>query len=146
MKKLQLLIFISLIVISFTFTKCSDENNHATNSTKLDTLSFPPSMKGWELYSWPNGNVWNYSILIGTNRLKTYDEVVTNKIAVIGKDSLKMLLDKFPVKENIFWISEGWLSKCWSVDYGNLSLPDSNTRNEIINYCKQKELVLVVNE
>jgi hypothetical protein len=57
-----------------------------------------------------------------------------------------MLLGKLPVKENIFWIGEGWLSKCWHANYGNLSLPDSNTKNEIISYCKQKELAIVVNE
>ena len=111
------------------------------NNTKLDTISFTHSMKGWELYSWPNGGDWNYSFLVGTNRAKTYDEVITNKIAVIGKDSLKMLLDKFPAKEELFWIGkrvgDGW---------ENLSFPDTNTINEIKDYCVQKELVLNVVE
>jgi hypothetical protein len=94
------------------------------------------------LYSWPNGNDWNYSILKGTNRLKTYNEVIKNKIIVLGIDSLKMLLDKFPKKEEIFWVGEGWLKRIWGTDYGNLSLPDSKIIDEIKNYCTQKELVL----
>jgi hypothetical protein len=142
--KIQILIVVSLIFTSVNFIKCTKENNPGTNSTKLDALSLSHSMKGWELYSWPNGNDWNYSFLIGTNRLKTYNEVTTNKIVVIGKDSLKMLLDKFPVEENIFWVSEEWLYRIWQDNYGNLSLPESNTVNEIKNYCNQKELVLVV--
>ncbi|HAH24494.1 MAG TPA: hypothetical protein DCL77_12210 [Prolixibacteraceae bacterium] len=107
------------------------------NNTKLDTVTFSPSMKGWELYSWPHGSDWNYSILMGTNRAKTYQEVVANTIAVVGKDSLKMLLDKFPAKEEILWIG-----KHAGDDWVNLSLPDANTVNEIKNYCQQKDLVL----
>jgi len=109
------------------------------NNPKIDTLTFAPSFKGWELYSWPTGNDWNYSILMGTNRSKTYQEVITNKIAVLGKDSLKILLNKMPAKEEIMWFGkragEGW---------ENLSFPDNNTINEIKNYCIQKELILHV--
>ena len=149
MQKIQILIVASLVVSSVNFIKCSKENNRSpeiTNNAKLDTLSFSHSMKGWELYSWPSGNDWKYSILIGTNRLKTFQEVTTNKIAVIGKDSLKMLIDKFPAKENIFWISESWLNKIWGDNYGNLSLPESTTVSEIKNYCNQKKLEIIVSE
>ena len=86
------------------------------NNSKLDTISFSHSMKGWELYSWPSESDWNYSILIGTNRNKTYQEVTTNKISVVGKDSLKILLDKFPANEQIFWIG-----KPSGDDWGNFS-------------------------
>jgi len=109
-------------------------------NSKLDTITFTHSMKGWELYSWPNGNDWNYSILIGTNRAKTYNEVVTNKASVIGKDSLKMLLDKFPAKEELFWTG-----KRTGTGWENLSYPDSKTIDEIKNYCAQKELILNIN-
>jgi hypothetical protein len=144
MKKIQILIIVSLIVAYINFIKCSKENNADISLIKLDTLTFSHSMKGWELYSWPNGKNWNYSILIGTNRLKTFDEVTKNKIVVVGKDSLKMLLDKFPAKESIYWVDEEWLNVTWQDNYGNLSLPDINTINEIKNYCNQIELVLEV--
>lgn len=114
------------------------------NNEKLDTITFSHSMKGWELYSWPKGNDWNYSILLGTNRVKFYDEIITNKVTVIGKDSLKMLLDKFPKNEYIFW-----MAKHPGDDAGNLSsfsLPDQNTINEIKDYASQKELVLNIVE
>ena len=137
MKKIQILFLIALIVTSFNFMRCSENISSDSNSAKLDTLSFTHSMKGWELYSWSSGNDWNYSILVGTNRAKSYNEVIVNKIAVVGKDSLKMLLAKFPAKEEIFWIGKG-LNESW----GDLSFPDNNTIDEIKNYCIQKELVL----
>ena len=93
------------------------------------------------MYSWPNGNDWNYSILIGTNRLKTYDEVTTNKIIVFGKESLKMVLDKLPEGEYISWIGKEWLDNNWRTNYGSLSLPDNNTINEVKNHCVQKKLL-----
>jgi hypothetical protein len=101
-------------------------------------------MKGWELYTWPEGDDWKYSILNGTNRLKTYQEVTTNQITVMGIDSLKMLIDKFPVKEEIFWISDYWLKNIWGSNYGNLSLPDTNTVNEVKKYCSSKGLALTI--
>jgi hypothetical protein len=55
-----------------------------------------------------------------------------------------MLLDEFPAKEEIFWISEGWLERIWGGNYGNLSLPDSNTIIEIENYCIRKDLILSI--
>ena len=144
MKSIQLLTAVMLTMVSAGFTQCSRGNVPVINLSKPDTLTFSHSMKGWELYSWPVGYDWKYSILMGTNRIKTYDEVVTNRIAVTGKDSLKILLDKIPAKEYIFWAGEGWLKSIWQGDCKNLSLPDSPTIAYIKNYCKLKDLELVI--
>ena len=32
-------------------------------------------MKGYELYSWKVGTDWNYTLITGTNRPKTFEEV-----------------------------------------------------------------------
>jgi hypothetical protein len=149
MKNLQILIILSLISASCAFIRCSKGNNNEMHPVDLinpDTISFHHSIKGWELYSWPNGNNWNYSILVGTNRTKSYNEVTTNKIIVFGKDSLKMLLNKFPENEYIFWIGKKWLKSCWESDYGDLSLPDIKTINEIKQYCTEKKLVLEISD
>ena len=126
---------------TFCLVDCSKENN-PPGRLDLDTISFEHSMKGWELYSWQNGKDWNYSVLMGTNRIKTYEEVINNKIIVCGKDSLKLLLDKFPANEYIFWIGKQWLEQSWPDNHGNLSLPDAGTIEEIKNYCLQKKLIL----
>jgi hypothetical protein len=99
MKTIRIIILFSLISATFALYGCSKGNNnemHPVDLINLDTISFNHSMKGWELYSWPNGNDWNYSILVGTNRTKSYSEVTKNKIVVFGIDSLKMLLGSFP--------------------------------------------------
>ena len=32
-------------------------------------------MKGYELYSWQDGGQWKFSLLVGTNREKTLEEI-----------------------------------------------------------------------
>ncbi len=36
-------------------------------------------MKGYELYSWKEGETWNYTLITATNRLKSFDESLTRK-------------------------------------------------------------------
>lgn len=103
-----------------------------------EPTSFAHLMKGWELYSWHEGNDWKFSFLPGTNRMKSYNEVITNKTTAVGIDALKLLLDKFPKKEYISWIGK------LQDDGGNLSLPDQAVIDEIKNYASQKELELYV--
>lgn len=149
MRRLSVLIPLSLILGFFSFLSCSDEKYEEPLVVKqidLDTISFPHSMKGWDLYSWPDGNNWNYTILMGTNRLKTYHEVITNNLVVSGTDSLKLLLDKLPPGEVICWIGEHWLESIWDTDYENLSLPDRSTIAEIEAFCESKELILRICE
>jgi len=138
---------IALMVLfgSLSFFSCTKENQpDPVGLFDMDTLSFARSMKGWELYSWPNGTDWNYSILPGTNRIKSYEEVIHNNILVCGIDSLKMLLDKVPANEEIGWIGEEWLTDCWPYEYGELSLPGKKILDEIQAYCDQKELKLSI--
>ncbi len=149
MKTIRIIILFSLISTTFAISGCSKGNNNEMHPVDLinpDTISFNHSMKGWELYSWPNGNDWNYSILVGTNRTKSYSEVTKNKIIVFGIDSLKMLLDKFPENEYLFWVGKEWLSTCWGSNYGDLALPDNKTINEIKEYCAGKKLVLSISD
>ena len=122
--------------------KTSDSIKPSTSLIDLDTITLGHSMKGWEIYSWQSGSTWNYSILMGTNRAKSYNEVVTNKIVVSGVDSLKKLLDKLPVNEYVTWFSK----IAGQTSSGSLSLPDSQTVNEITAYCAQKQLVFHVSD
>lgn len=138
-----------LILVSLGFLQCSGEKDSEMKPVAkidFDTISFTSSMKGWELYSWPNGADWNHSLLPGTNRLKSYVEVTSNRLVIFGSDSLKMLLDKLPEGEEIFWIGRGWLGKAWGSGYGDLTLPDENTLNEIKAYCLQNNLVLRISD
>ena len=140
--KTTLFILIFLVVGMIACQKRTD-NLTTAKSSLLDTVSFSQSMKGWELYSLRSGNNWLYSILMGTNRGKSYDEVALNNVKVIGTDSLKMLLAKLPANENIIWRGTGLLPYS-SGGYYTLTSPDNSTVNEIKDFCAQKGLIIYV--
>ncbi|HEX2396051.1 MAG TPA: hypothetical protein VHI78_11950, partial [Bacteroidales bacterium] len=116
-------------IASMIYTSCIKENDQisetvSVNSPDFDTITFQSSMKGWELYSWPERDNYRHSLLPGTNRLKTYNEVITNPYTAHGTDSLKLLLARLPEGEHIFWIGRDWLQRCWAgQSYGDLMVP-----------------------
>lgn len=128
---------------------CSQKDEDVAPVANLDYLTVSPSVKGWELYTWPEGNTWKFSFLVGTNRLKTLSEVTSssgteNLIRVTGVDSVKMVLNKFPAGEAIMLIGQGWLNNAWRGQYGNLQLPPQNIINEIKAFSTQKNLTFTV--
>jgi len=139
---------ISLVILFLSQSNCKkefdSENFIDVNGVKFDTLTFTHSVKGWELYSWPTNNDWKYSFLIGTNRLKTFDEVYNNPLVVTGKDSLKAIINKLPANEEIFWISTVWLSRTWLESFGSLQLPSRNIQIEIKEYCEKRDIKLTI--
>jgi hypothetical protein len=132
---------------TFLFAACSHPKKPAT--TGFDNLIVTHSMKGWELYSWPERNTWKFSFLTGTNRLKTYSEVTspggtTNLVMVGSVDSAKMVLDKFPAAENITLIGQGWLQNTWRGQYGNLQLPPQSAIDKLKSFSARKGLTFRV--
>jgi hypothetical protein len=129
---------------------CSKDDSTTSQKSYLDTLVVTSSMKGWELYSWKEGQNWHFSILRGTDRIKTYEEVTSRNpsttllIQVVGTDSVKLVLNKFPEHETITWIGAGWLATCWQSNYGNLQLPPGLILDEIGEYCISKNIILQV--
>ncbi|HXI90814.1 MAG TPA: hypothetical protein VNO24_12425 [Blastocatellia bacterium] len=64
------------------------------------------SMKGYELYSWKIKGHWYYSLLPGTNRVKTYDEITASSAVRRDAAGLKSELQKLPKGEQVFWMSD----------------------------------------
>jgi len=63
-----------------------------------------PEMKGVELYSWkPEGKDWHFSLLRGTNRLKTTEEITHPDNAIVGVAALKKRLTRLAEGESVFW-------------------------------------------
>jgi hypothetical protein len=58
------------------------------------------SMKGWELYIWQDGGDTHFSLMVGTNRLKSDDEIA--QAAVKGLDAIKPKLDKLKEGQYVF--------------------------------------------
>lgn len=143
LKQLLIFLFSGLIFIS----ACSKQESFEKKTEDIsvfENLKLESSMKGWELYSWPSEGGWNYSLLQGTNRLKTYDEVVNGSLVIHGEETLMVLLSKLPKGEFISWIGKDWMNAIWSDDPGNLSQPDSSIIKEIKDYCVKNSLTLWV--
>ncbi len=76
----------------------------------------PRSMKGYELYSWPEGGQWRFSLITGTNRNKTLEEIVSGAdvvspdgwvhLRVTGVEAVQELLGRLPEKESVLWLDE----------------------------------------
>jgi len=68
-------------------------------------------MKGYELYSWQSGNNWNFTLITGTNRNKTIEEITSGdnteadwvKLSVTGTEALRVILSRLPEAESVFW-------------------------------------------
>lgn len=140
---------IAILCFVFLIAGCSEKQKEVVAVSNLDNLTVTPSMKGWELYSWPESNTWRFSFFIGTNRLKSLSEVTGSTgpealIRVTGLDSAKMVLRRFPAGENIMLIGQGWLQNAWRAEYGNLQLPPQSVIDELKTLSSQRNLVLTV--
>ena len=117
--------------------------------TLIDEL--PHSMKGYELYSWREGDEWCFKLIIGTNRTKTLQEIVNNTddlsdfvdIRVTGVDALITLLHKLPDGESVFWGSGLRVGDTTGSDIV-LELPDEITRDFIIDYAGKSGIKLIL--
>ena len=63
-----------------------------------------PAFKGMELYSWkPEGKDWSFSLLVGTNRLKSEEEIKKPEQTIVGVEGLKKRLAGLAEGEQVFW-------------------------------------------
>jgi hypothetical protein len=94
---------------------------------------FAESMKGYELYSWQEGDQWKFSLLIGTNREKTLEEIKSADVVLSGVEALSSTLEKIPAGQYITWSSREMLS-----------LPPEDIRNQVEKVCQDKGLILTI--
>ena len=92
---------------------------------------FPESMKGYELYSWQDGDQWNFSLLVGTNREKTLEEIKAADATLRGVDALTTALEQMPAGQYITWSSRE-----------TLSFPPDNIIEQVKQSCEDKGLIL----
>jgi len=71
-------------------------------------------MKGYELYSWSEDGEWHFTLITGTNRKKTLEEVTEDvntisedgwvHIHVVDVDAIKTVLSRLPQDEHVMWL------------------------------------------
>src|SRR5262245_49071747 len=92
---------------------------------------FGESMKGYELYSWQEGNQWKFSLLVGTNREKTLDEIKSADVVLSSMDALQSKLEEIPAGQYITWSSKE-----------TLALPPEDIIKQVEQTCKDEGLIL----
>ena len=106
-----------------------------TTPTVTSTSTQARSMKGYELYSWQTQGAWHFSLLVGTNRLKTFEEVSSPEVRVQGIEALKRELDELAEGEHVFW-SEQRVPRT--------SLPPDEIIDAIHVYCRERGIQLEI--
>ncbi len=112
----------------------------------------PQSMKGYELYSWQQDNQWNYTLITGTDRDKTTQEIITANntvtadgwvnIHVTGLDALEAVLARVSHSDFVSWVSG---RPADSAQFGvTFALPPADILIAIKTYADQHGLNLVV--
>jgi hypothetical protein len=104
----------------------------------------PRSFKGYELYSWEEDSQWHFTLITGTNRTKTMEEITSKedfiseigwvKIHVMGADAIKDVLSRLPEGESVFWCDELHLEQTTEMD---LQLPPEQITYAIEKYAKE---------
>jgi len=75
----------------------------------------PSSMKGYELYSWAVDSQWHFTLITGTNRNKTPEEITSSEdfiseagwvsIHVVGVEAIKSVFSKLPQNASVLWLA-----------------------------------------
>jgi hypothetical protein len=104
----------------------------------------PHSMKGYELYSWEEEGQWHFTLITGTDRTKTIEEITSKgdfisetgwvKIQVVGADAIEYVLSRLPEGESVFWCDELHIGQSTETD---LRLPSEQITDAIEEYAKQ---------
>ena len=95
------------------------------------------SMKGYELYSWQMQGQWTFALVVGTNRIKTYDEISAPEVHVQGLEALKRELDKLPRGEQVLWTAHR---------VPNTALPPDEIVDDIQAHCRQRGIQLEIEQ
>jgi hypothetical protein len=117
--------------------------------TSIEKL--PRSFKGYELYSWEEEGQWHFTLITGTNRVKTIEEITSKedfvsetgwvKVQVVGADALEDVLSRLPEGESVFWCDELHIGQSTETD---LQLPPEQIADAIEEYAEQCGLDFVV--
>jgi hypothetical protein len=93
------------------------------------------AMKGYELYSWQTQEEWYFALVLGTNRIKTYEEISSPELCIHGLEALQDQLDRLPGGEWVFWSAQR---------VPNTALPPDEVVDEVRTYCRQRGIQLEV--
>lgn len=119
-------LLLSMLAFDASTTTCRAQSSPANSQ---------PHMKGYELYSWQVGGDWHFSLLPGTNRLKTESEITSRRARLKGIDALRRALRKLPAGAEVLWATRG---------IPRMRLPSGEMMEELKHYCRRRGITLRV--
>jgi len=126
------LCFVALVAfLAMVLGGCQPESTEAPEDSPVRTL------KGYELYSWQIEGDWYFALVLGTNRLKTYDEITSVDMRVQGIEALKRELDQLPTGERVLWSTR---------HIPDMTLPPDEIIDEASAYCEQIGVQLEIDQ
>ena len=114
--------------------------------------TYPVAFKGYELLSWRYKGDWVFTLMTGTNRAKSFEEILSAenqyssdaliKITVRGLDDLKVVLERLPRGEQINW---GGMNLEGEVPTSTLyfTFPPDEIVEEVVDFCHEAGITLV---
>lgn len=146
---MQKLVKVVLLIVSVAVVASCSETSPIVSST---TSPLPSSVKGYELYSWPEGDDWYFTLITGTNRSKTSAEIGSQgeiidengwvKITVLGLQELEFVLERLPRSEQILWLDGSRLEI--PQESPIIALPPDDIVEQVHQYSNQKGLNLQI--
>ena len=115
--------------------------------------SLPQSMKEYELYGWKSGSAWRFTLITGTNRLKTVAEITSFestieddwvKITVEGIPDLETVLGRLPSDTQVFWYGADHPGVDSAMSEIDLQIPSERLVKEIRTHCAETGVQLEV--
>ena len=101
----------SIVVSTLLIAACS---GHASSPSTSPATTLPPALRhsaaGYELYSWPADDQWHFTVITGTNRLKSREEVTSGvagsssalaRVSVEGVDALEAVMGRLAAGEEL---------------------------------------------
>ena len=121
MKSIQALLIV--LLLGSLLAACGDDPPPAT--------PFAESMKGYELYSWRESGEWKFSLLVGTNREKSLEEIKSAETVFSGVEELTSALERMPEGQYVTWSSKE-----------TLEFPPDDIIEQVEEVCEDQGLVL----
>lgn len=125
---LLLVLCVPLLAVGVVGCRSGDTTTSETGMT---------SMKGWELYSWQEGQQWCFSLLEGTNREKSISEIRSSDTLLDGLDALRRALEGIAAGQYIMWWSPSWTGEV-------LTFPTADVVEQVRRTCEERGLQLSV--
>ena len=140
------------VILIFTTIAVFAGCNESPPTADISASPLPSSLKGYELYSWPVGDNWYFTLITGTNRNKTLAEITSQdniisengwvKITGLGFQELIVILDRLPRSEKIFWLDGKRLDDPDGIS--TIAFPPGDVVDQVRKHSNQRGLELEI--